>query len=40
MKNYIKPSVIEEDLEILDVIAESFGEGQPGDKIIPDFWEE
>lgn len=34
MKEYIKPNIIEEELSIFDVIAESFGTSQAGDKIV------
>ena len=40
MKEYVKPNIIEEHLEIIDVIAESFGTNQPGDRIVIDFWDE
>jgi hypothetical protein len=34
MKEYIKPIIIEEELSIVDVIAESFGQSQAGDRIV------
>jgi hypothetical protein len=34
MKKYNKPIIIEEEIKILDVIAESFGTSQAGDKIV------
>ncbi len=34
MREYNKPQIIEENLEIIDVIAKSFGEDQAGDRIV------
>ncbi|RIA75715.1 hypothetical protein EI71_01201 [Anaeroplasma bactoclasticum] len=34
MKEYIKPIIIDEELSIVDVIAESFGSSQAGDRIV------
>ena len=34
MKEYNKPIMLEENLEIVDVIAESFGSDQAGQKIV------
>lgn len=33
MKEYNKPMIIEEEFEIVDVIAESFGKNQAGDDL-------
>jgi hypothetical protein len=38
MKEYNKPIMIEEELQIVDVIAQSFGDDLPGDREITDFW--
>lgn len=40
MKDYIKPSIIEEEFDIVDIIAKSFGNPQPGDREVTDFWDE
>ena len=34
MKKYNKPIMLEENLEIVDVIAESFGDNQAGDRLV------
>lgn len=34
MRKYNKPQIIEEELQIVDVIAESFGDNQAGEKIV------
>ncbi len=34
MRKYNKPQIIEEELQIIDVIAESFGDNQAGEKIV------
>lgn len=40
MKQYVKPQIIEEELEIIDLIAASnFGEEQPGDFVV-NLWDE
>lgn len=37
MRKYNKPQIIEEELQIVDVIAESFGDNQAGDKLVDLF---
>ena len=34
MRKYNKPQIIEEELQIIDVIDESFGDNQAGEKIV------
>ena len=40
MRKYNKPQIIEEELQIIDVIAESFGDNQAGEKIVDFLGEE
>lgn len=37
MKDYVKPTIEEEAIQIEDVIAESFGTTQAGDKVVDFF---
>lgn len=37
MKKYNKPTIFEEEIQIVDVIAESFGSSQAGDQIVDFF---
>lgn len=39
MKEYTKPIIKDIKIEITDCIATSLGKNEPGDKLIPDFWE-
>lgn len=34
MRKYNKPQIIEEELQIIDVIAESFGDNQAGERLV------